>query len=245
MEEPPPVASPGWYDGPEGRRFWDGNQWLVPATSQAAGLSASPSPPQPLLPPAPTPVAPPTARRKWPWVVVSAAIAAVAIVAIVLVVDANAGLAAREQAEAGQAELEADRERNRNERAEAKAKADRQAAAAIAQAQEDAAAAELAHVKEMVEYGWNYFAPGLYYNFVPPNSYTCGYNPCAYVIFLTEAGCPSGLYAETSILSGELSVGYSNGITAALPPGGQAQLRFDNFQGDELMYEVTDVHCMG
>lgn len=251
-DRPPPVAPQGWYETPEhGQRYWDGSRWLVPASATDVVPSTAVLR-LPLDPPS-APSTPSidsltihlqkTGRRRWRWIVAGAIVLAIAagfLVSLKIHTDVITA-----QAVAKHEVVQAEQERVAAAEKQAADAAKKAADAAQLQRERDDAATVVAlqHMKDMKALGWSPMSPELFYSFVDPKKITCGDFPCAYVIVLTEVGCPGGLYVEASILAGQLSVGFANGVTAALPAEGQAQLRLDDLYGGGHMYQITDIHC--
>ena len=86
---------------------------------------------------------------------------------------------------------------------------------------------------------------GLHYKFADNGSYTCGYFSCTFVEIIASKGCNAGVYIAASILRGGTSIGFTNGISAGLPPDGSASVLLQNTSGDGDTFSLTDVHCMG
>ena len=56
------------------------------------------------------------------------------------------------------------------------------------------------------------------------------------------AGCPNGTYVEAAIMSGDLSAGMTNEVTAGLQAGDVASIRFDDHVGGEG-FKLTKFSC--
>lgn len=230
---PPPSAPSGWYESPEdGLRYWDGSHWLAPAPENIPAFPGSPLAPLYIQDEAQR------RRRLWPWFV------AASVLVVVVGIFAGIGIYNQvldSQERARVAAVQADRVEDAKRHAEIQRKRE-QADAELAAA---AAATAARHTADMYDIGWSEFAPGLYYSWVDSEESTCDLFECLYVIVLAEEGCPEGLYVEASVLAGDLSVGFSNGVTAGLPVQGQAQLRLDDPYGEGHSFRMTDIHCRG
>jgi hypothetical protein len=121
------------------------------------------------------------------------------------------------------------------------------AATAIADAAEaKAQAAALAQANEHATMAANGFAPGssgVYYKGAKGGSCEMYLN-CSYLEVAVTTPCPSGIYIAASLLSGNISIGTTNSITAGLPANGKALVRL-NFSEQPDSVTITDAHCLG
>jgi hypothetical protein len=125
---------------------------------------------------------------------------------------------------------------------------DREAAATqkADDAQAKAEAVALALARENATMAANGFAegsPGVYYKGITGGSCEAYLN-CSYLEVAATTPCPSGVYIAASLLSGKVSIGTANSITAALPANGTAVVRL-NFSERPDSITITDAHCLG
>jgi hypothetical protein len=71
------------------------------------------------------------------------------------------------------------------------------------------------------------------------------YGYCWGMHVLTRDGCPSSLYAEISILSGDTVISYANDTLSGLQPGDEGELAFVSYESGygQLQGRLTEINC--
>lgn len=75
------------------------------------------------------------------------------------------------------------------------------------------------------------------------STFTCGSDGCLYYTVVVLGGCPSNLYAEASILSNGVVVGYANDLVGAVASGEDAVVLFEDFSGQGDSFRISKVNC--
>lgn len=62
---------------------------------------------------------------------------------------------------------------------------------------------------------------------------------------ISRDGCPSSLYAEINVLSGDTVIGYANDTVGSLDPGDVAELAFQSFEDGygTLSGRLKEINC--
>lgn len=257
---------PGWYAGDDGRRkYWTGQEWILPA-----GSGGSPPLEQKSTEPsAPTvsgveygdPLRSEVNRRGW-------SVKCLLIFLSVALVLAGAVWGGygyyqhrEEQARIAAAEAQAQREAEAAEkkRAEEKKKEEQEEQArleAISKQEEEKrrqrerqqkerdaidkqfTSGDVGAVFDVVESG------SLYFRYLEPSEYSCGYWRCIGVAVVSMKGCSGGVYVEASLLDVNNNViGYTNARMGALKAEEQGLELLETPNDMTDMFRIEEVNC--
>lgn len=82
------------------------------------------------------------------------------------------------------------------------------------------------------------------YKYTPQNEYECDTYTCISVQFISQKGCPNGLYAALNWTdSNDVVLSYDNATLPSLLPMQTAKLRFDDVQGTSKFGQIAEINC--
>ncbi len=82
------------------------------------------------------------------------------------------------------------------------------------------------------------------WRWTPKSNYSCDSYDCLSVEFISQIGCPTGLYAALNWLdSNGAVVAYDNATLPALLPMQTAKLRFDDVQDSGKSGQMAEINC--
>lgn len=83
----------------------------------------------------------------------------------------------------------------------------------------------------------------VYIKFAGQDDYTCGYYDCIGVHVWVEDGCPSMLYVEANIMSGDTVVGMTNNSPGAVAPESPVAFVLEDVRGQGDSFRISKVTC--
>lgn len=99
--------------------------------------------------------------------------------------------------------------------------------------------------EEARDQGWEVAVSGeLYVRARDTDDFTCGYFACIWYEIKSTSGCPNGVYLRADIASSGRAVGWTNAISASIPPGETVDVELQDAQGLGNQFRVTEANCM-
>ena len=82
------------------------------------------------------------------------------------------------------------------------------------------------------------------WRWTPKNNYSCDSYDCLSAEFISQTGCPSGLYAALNWLDSNGSVvAYDNASLPSLLPMQTAKLKFEDIQDSSSSGQIAEINC--
>ena len=96
---------------------------------------------------------------------------------------------------------------------------------------------------DMARIGLNPGWDGVYWAWMAPDEYTCGYSfDCIGVVVVAMQAC-SSIYVEAAILAGETHVGMTNELTSAVEAMSTAAFLLEDHTGNGDGFRITKISC--